>query len=316
MNDHETRTTNRLRRTASGDESEPDAPGSSDDADVVDKADEVGELSRIKRFARAYGWRAYAVPVLAVVTFVALMTVVKNDEPNSRNAGNSNAPAPGISSGSVASSTETSAGPSTAEGEQVDPAAPNPTGTYTEAGDGTLHILPGTSAVLGTGGPVKTFVIEYEGGTNIDPAEFASDVEKTFNDPRSWGAGGQVSFQRVDGSGPFDLRVALVSPAHVESLCPGYDTNGYTSCRYGDRAVINLARWSVGVPFYNGNLEEYRHYVINHEVGHYLGHGHEPCGGPGLLAPVMLQQTLKMDDCVINAWPYPHGPTDNPANPN
>lgn len=269
------------------------------------------ETSRIRRFVRAYGWRAYAVPALAILTLAALIIAVQ------RERSSSGAAAAGASE--VAASTPDSgpdAGASTAEGEKVDPAAPSPTGTFTQSGDGTLHVLPGTSAVLGTGGPIKTFVIEYEGGTTIDPTEFASYVEDTFADPRSWGAGGQMRFQRVDGSAPFDFRVALVTPAHVESLCPGYGTEGYTSCRYGDRAVINLARWSVGVPFYDGRLDDYRHYVINHEVGHYLGHGHEPCPGPGLLAPVMLQQTLEMDGCLVNPWPYPHGPADNPANPN
>ncbi|WP_238145508.1 DUF3152 domain-containing protein [Antricoccus suffuscus] len=258
---------------------------------------------------RAYGWRAYAVPVLAILTLAALLTVVRREW-------SSGATHLGSATKTAAQTSSGSAGASTAEGEQIDPSAPSPTGTFTPAGNGALNILPGSSAVLGTGGPVKTFVIEYEGGTNLDPAEFASYVEDTFADPRSWGAGGQMRFQRVDGSAPFDFRVALISPNHVESLCPGYGTEGYTSCRFGDRAVINLARWSVGVPFYDGHLDEYRQYVINHEVGHYLGHGHEGCPGPGALAPVMLQQTLKMDGCVVNPWPYPHGPTDNPANPN
>lgn len=284
-----------------------------DESDDLRSRDRQAGPSRVTRFVRAYGWRAYAVPVLAILTLAALLTVVQREWSSS---GAPVQPGPSTTAAAQPSTKSASAGASSAEGEHVDPSAPSPTGTFTPAGDGALNILPGNSAVLGTGGPVKTFVIEYEGGANIDPTDFASNVEATFADPRSWGAGGQMRFQRVDGSVPFDFRVALVSPDHVESLCPGYGTQGYTSCRFGDRAVINLARWSVGVPFYDGRLDDYRQYVINHEVGHYLGHGHEGCPGPGALAPVMLQQTLKMDGCVINPWPYPHGPTDNPANPN
>jgi predicted Zn-dependent protease len=134
-------------------------------------------------------------------------------------------------------------------------------------------------------------------------------VEATLGDPRSWGNGGRMSFQRVGvaeaAADQYDFRVTLVSPGNMEKYCPGVGTGGYTSCRYGERAVINLARWETAVPDYEGDIATYRLYVVNHEVGHALGHGHEQCPGDGELAPVMQQQTLGLDGCVKNAWPYP-----------
>jgi Protein of unknown function (DUF3152) len=50
-------------------------------------------------------------------------------------------------------------------------------------------------------------------------------------------------------------------------------------------------------------LPTYRQYVVNHEVGHRLGH--MLCPGTRQPAPVMQQQTLGMHGCTVNPWPYP-----------
>jgi hypothetical protein len=198
--------------------------------------------------------------------------------------------------------------PAEGEGAPAQPVTETAVTTYVEQGAGTVSVVDGTSAVHGTG-PLERFVVEVEDGTGVDGAQFAAAVETTLGDPRSWGNGGQLSFQRVGAAeaaaGDYDFRVSLVSPGSMETYCPGVGTGGYTSCRYGERAVINLARWETAVPDYAGDIATYRHYVVNHEVGHALGHGHEQCPGPGQLAPVMEQQTLGLQGCVKNAWPVP-----------
>lgn len=299
------------------------APDSEDDMHVAEDVREVDAAAtghqrpeRVARFVAHHGWRALALPVLTALAILALVATIVN--PPAPAGGEvltaavlSTAPA----TDSAAASAPAEAEPAPAEGEPAptdDPAAPTP--GYVQAGDSVLNVVPGNGPVLGTGGPVVTFDVEVEGGIEVDGTQFAAEVEQILGDPRSWTADGQMSFQRVsDGSA--DLHVALVSPDHVEGLCPGYNTNGFTSCRYGDRAVINLARWSIGVTDYEGHLEEYRQYVVNHEVGHYLGHKHVPCPAAGAKAPVMMQQTLGVSPCAINAWPYPGGPTDDPTAP-
>ena len=101
-------------------------------------------------------------------------------------------------------------------------------------------------------------------------------------------------------------RPLLASPTTSEAICAtgGLKTEGYSSCRLPGRVVLNLARWLTGVPDYGASLEEYRRYLVNHEVGHQLGHGHEACPGAGQPAPVMQQQTYGLTGCVANSWPY------------
>jgi hypothetical protein len=69
---------------------------------------------------------------------------------------------------------------------------------------------------------------------------------------------------------------------------------------------LNVARWTKGVAQVGAPLTAYRQYMVNLEVGHRLGHGHELCPGPRQPAPVM-QQTLGMHGCTPHAWPYRDG---------
>jgi len=268
---------------------------------------------RLRRFAQRYGWRAYAVPLLTIATLVVLLDLAFS-APSSP-AATAGAPATQSPPASGALSTLPAPVPdpvptAPAEGDAGPSVAPQVVGeeTYVERGAGSLSVVDGSSPVLGSG-PLQRFIVEVEDGIEVDGAGFAAAVESTLGDPRSWGSGGRISFQRVGlaeaNAGSFDFKVSLVSPGSMETYCPGVGTGGYTSCRYGDRAVINLARWATAVPDYQGDVATYRLYVVNHEVGHVLGNGHRPCPGAGQVAPVMQQQTLGLDGCVKNAWPFP-----------
>ena len=50
-------------------------------------------------------------------------------------------------------------------------------------------------------------------------------------------------------------------------------------------------------------LDDYRAYMINHEVGHYLGFGHVTCPAAGSASPVMQQQSITLNGCEPNPWP-------------
>jgi hypothetical protein len=170
-----------------------------------------------------------------------------------------------------------------------------------ESGSGVLDVVPGSSPAPGAA-PVRTVRVEVEQGLPVDSAAFAAMVMTTLNDPRGWGAHGEVTFARTDG--PADLRVVLATPTTVDSMCAPLRTDGEVSCGTNGHAALNFRRWVEATDEF-ADRHQYREYLVNHEVGHLLGHRHESCPGPGQPAPLMQQQSYAVAPCTPNGWPFP-----------
>ena len=177
-------------------------------------------------------------------------------------------------------------------------------GDRAPSADPNLRIVPGESEVHGSGLKSWRFAVEVEDGLPIDDAEFARAIEDILFARIGWlGTGTELSLQRVD-SPPFDFRVTLAKPHTVDRLCLPLHTGGRVSCENRGRSVINWLRWSTGSPYWT-NQRKYRRYLINHEVGHSLGHPHRYCSRGGAVAPVMQQQTGPATPCIHGYWPKP-----------
>ena len=83
--------------------------------------------------------------------------------------------------------------------------APRPTSSRARARSPSSTGPPRSTAA----GPLQRFVVEVEDGIGVDGAAFAAAVETTLGDPRSWGSGGRMSFQRVGAAEAADRPVRL-----------------------------------------------------------------------------------------------------------
>ncbi|MFB6819452.1 DUF3152 domain-containing protein [Streptomyces sp. NPDC056347] len=178
---------------------------------------------------------------------------------------------------------------------------------------GKFETVPGKAKAPGRGRKYR-YRIDVEKGLGLDVALFARAVQETLNDDRSWAHDGAMTFERVSTADP-DFVVTLASPGTTGDWCAksGLDTTvDNVSCDSAatERVMINAYRWAQGSSTFGPDkLFAYRQMLINHEVGHRLGHNHVSCRTPGALAPVMQQQTksLDIDDikCRPNSWVYP-----------
>jgi putative cell wall-binding protein len=149
-------------------------------------------------------------------------------------------------------------------------------------------------------------VITYQTGTrgtvHANFSTFRKRAAEALADARGWSLDGDIRFEEVDRGGQF--RLWLASPQSVANAAGVCSANW--SCRVGNDVYINDLRWRESTTTFRGagrSLTEYRWYVVNHEVGHWLGHGHYQCGGAGRPAPVMQQQSINLQGCTANVWP-------------
>ena len=149
---------------------------------------------------------------------------------------------------------------------------------------------------------VYRYDVEFRGEVITGTDDFSETTARILTDARGWTLGGSVAFQR-SGDDP-DFTVVLASPDEIDAaheVC----SRDY-SCRIDHEILINDRNWREATAAWRevgGDLVTYRRYLLNHEVGHFLGFGHVDCGEDGERAPVMQQQSVSTQECEPNGWP-------------
>ncbi|MBY8877532.1 DUF3152 domain-containing protein [Actinacidiphila acidipaludis] len=262
-----------------------------------------------RRGARRSGGGSYVVLGLIFLALLGVTLYVVKAGGHAGAAEARNGP-PGPGDGTVpataGASDAASGASSSAKPHRTTPGSPAAPTTPDVPGHGTGDFSTADAAGKAVGqGTIRRYKVEVEGGTGISAAAAAHEIQGILADPRGWTDDGRDGFQLVS-SGPADFVIKIATPDTVDAICgaAGLHTHGEVNCDVGPTVVVNLKRWQLGSPQFPGPIHGYRALIINHEVGHRIGHGHEGCPGPGRLAPVMMQQIDGLHGCRANAWPY------------
>ena len=160
---------------------------------------------------------------------------------------------------------------------------------------------------------VMTYAIGTRGEVAADVAWFAEHVDWTLTDPRGWALGHDVRWDLVADANAADVTILLATPAAVAAAADGCSASWSCQPAGTNEVYVNEDNWTRATASFRRagrTLEEYRHYVVLHEVGHAppMDFGHlrcediwaDPRGEP---APVMEQQSIEADPCRTRVWP-------------
>ena len=194
--------------------------------------------------------------------------------------------------------------PTTAPTTAAEPTVGGPRVTAVDLGGFTY--AAGENRTFGRA-PHRRFAVAVEQGAGVDIGELVAFVDETLGDQRSWIGDTVTGFARVDpGAEDLEFTLVVATPATVDRLCAPLNTAGIYSCGNNGWIALNLDRWNSATESWPADLETYRRYLVNHEVGHYvLGPDHPSCPSPNSPAPIMMQQTIDLGGCAPNGWVYP-----------
>lgn len=140
------------------------------------------------------------------------------------------------------------------------------------------------------------YFTEVDEGVRFSSTEFADLIDVYLADPDGWSGHG-YTFVRSDKHAHDVVSIRLCLPKTIVQIC-GLPDDLSCATLGGRNMYLNAKRWLHGSAKSKQPLASYRQYMVSHEMGHILGHEHVENPGRGHPAPIMLQQTLGIGDCI------------------
>jgi predicted Zn-dependent protease len=146
------------------------------------------------------------------------------------------------------------------------------------------------------------YKIEFDNTLNLKRNLIINKIVEILNNKKGWyKLGYKFHYLETEEKKSNNFIIKIVPQHFIEKEC---SMKGL-SCADTSKNIIyiNFNRWKNGSSKSKLNVQDYRVYLINHEVGHILGRSHNKCGNPNTKVPVMVQQTLGIQKCKPNPWP-------------
>lgn len=148
--------------------------------------------------------------------------------------------------------------------------------------------------------------------SETDPDYVADIIDQVLNDEKGWKRMGYF-FEEISAEEGLYARKKKSNRKYVVHIHLSTDKTVEKACNFGglscadlkDNTVyFNLDKWLYGTKESRMSLEEYRQYLIQHEIGHILNRSHNKCtDNENDSCPVMYQQTISKGCCKPNPWP-------------
>uniref|UniRef100_A0A6C0JNM8 DUF3152 domain-containing protein n=1 Tax=viral metagenome TaxID=1070528 RepID=A0A6C0JNM8_9ZZZZ len=128
------------------------------------------------------------------------------------------------------------------------------------------------------------------------PIQISYSIGAYLNDPNGWAKHGYF-FEPVDSEEQVLIRLCMAST--VKKICGS--SENLSCAELGGRFMyLNADRWFHGASASKLSLQDYRQYMVSHEIGHILGYDHKKCPCKNCPAPIMMQQTKGIGECKPN----------------
>jgi hypothetical protein len=147
-----------------------------------------------------------------------------------------------------------------------------------------------------------SYTVEFSNSLSLKKNKIINKIQDVLTNKKGWSKlGYNFNFMDVNTNPHFCIKI--VPESTIVRICK---FKGLSCADSNTNTIyININLWRKGSSKSKLNLEDYRTYLINHEVGHILGKQHidKNTLKPRTKAPVMIQQTLGINDCIPNCWP-------------